>query len=359
MRVLKLAVLVTLLVSFALVARPAMAGNANACTVDPPSGPVGTTFAIACGGFTPGGTTNIYAVEPDGRASGINIYGFFPTVVKADAGGVAAFAFITDFPALFSVPPGDYTFVVQQLGLAGAIAVEDHVTVTVKSKEISLVYASLDVSVDDYVASFSGSGFDAWEPVNIWVTPPPARNCSGLGIDQLTLGALGADGSSLWSGPGTVKADGAGNIAFTIVFFPSACIGEYHVTARALGSGYGAEAAFNIGGRTVIESGGAWITVTPNSVPANDTGLVISGYGFPAYTTLTCWFTRPDGRVLSFINANPKTDGGGSFATGAALDNFPPYTTTDPGTWYVTCATADHSYLAITWFSVFGLTSDP
>lgn len=358
MRIVKLLALAVLLVTFAFFSRSAQAAD-GACTADPPIGPIGTVFTITCGGFTPGVYTNIYAVEPDGRASGVNIYGFFPTTVRASESGWVTFNFITEFPAFFSVPPGDYTFVVHQLGLANTIVYEDKVTVTVDSKAISLVGASLQVTVNGRVATFSGAGYAPGEAVNIWVTQPPAANCSGLGIDQLTLGALGADASSLWFGPGTVKADGAGQIGFTIVFNASACIGEYHVTARALGSGNGAEAVFTIDGNEVTPSGGAWIEVNPHEVVSYGSALTITGYGFPSFTTVNCWFTRPDGRVLSFINVNPKTDAGGSFATGAVLDDFPPDTSTDPGTWYATCATADRAYLATTWFTVFGLTSDP
>lgn len=365
MRLLKLVAFATLLVSFALVARPAMAESANDCVTDPSSGPVGTNFYIACGGFTPGVTVSVYAVEPDGRASGSGYYGFLPTLVRASQGGVAAFTFYTEFPGFSSLPPGPYTIVVQETGLGKSIIHEDHVSVTVQSRAITLSGATLNVALNDRVATFNGGGFAPFEPVNIWVTQPGGANCSGFGIDELTLAALAGDGATIWDGPGTVKATASGQIGFTIIFNERACIGEYHVTARALGSGNGAEVAFVINGNSVTASGGAWITVSPSSVPAYRSSFVVTGYGFPSYTTVNCWFTRPDGRVLDFLNLNAKTDAGGSFAANGKLDDTPPFagaepvTATDPGTWYATCATPSHAYLATTWFTVYGLTSDP
>lgn len=357
MRLLKLAVVLGAIVALALIAHPASAAGSD-CWVDPAAAPVGTVFTISCWGFTPNTWTNVYAVEPDGRASGIDTYGFFPTNVKSDGGGYATFYFVTEYPAYFSVPVGHYTFVVQELAPGGIrLAQEAHVEVQSRAESYSGAY--LEATVDGRYVSFWGWGFAPWEAVNTWVTQPPGAECSGIGIDQLSLGALGTDGSSLWSGPQTVKADGAGNIAFTVTFNSRACIGEYHVTARALGSGRAAEAKFTINGDAVTESGGAWIWVDPDSVPTYNSSFTVYGAGFPANSGVNCWFTRPDGRVLDFINQNATTDAGGSFATGAYLDDFPPYTSSEPGMWYVTCATPDHSYLAIATFWAHGLTTDP
>ena len=190
------------------------------------------------------------------------------------------------------------------------------------------------------------------------VTQPDGAKCSGLGIDQLNLGALGAGSSSLWSGPETVKADANGDIAFSMHFNASACIGEYFVTVRGPATWIAGETSFVINGDAVTESGDGWIKVT-DMVPAYDSLLEIWGGGFHPNETLNCWFTRPDGRVLSFINVNPKTDASGSFYTHAVLDDFPPYTSTDPGTWHVTCATADRAHLNIASFTVYGLESAP
>lgn len=359
MRSLKLAGLIAALVAVAFISRPAYAGSNN-CSVSPSaSGEVGTVFTISCWGFSPNTWTNVYAVEPDGRASGIDVYGFFPTLVKSDGAGYATLYFVTEFPGFFSAPVGHYTFVVQQLGLGNSIVVEDHVDIDVQSRPESYSGAYLSATQDGRSVSFSGWGFGPYENVNVWVTQPDGSKCSGLGIDQLSLAALGGGGSSLWIGPSTVKADTAGNIAFTIDFQSSACIGDYVVTVRSPSSGRAAEASFTINGDPVTATGGAYITVSPNQVPSYNSFFTVSGWGFPANTVVNCWFTRPDGRVLGFISQNPKTDAGGAFSTGAFLDDFPPYTSSEPGTWYATCATPNRSDLATTWFTVYALESDP
>jgi hypothetical protein len=261
MRFVKVAVVLAALVALALVPHSALAGG-NLCVADPASAPVGTDINITCSGYSANTWINVYAVEPDGRASGIDIYGFFPTNIKTNAAGVAAFRFTTEFPGAFSAAVGKYTFVVQQIGLGHTILVENHVDVTVAARAENYTGAFLTSTVDSSPASgsdvaFVGGGFDPFENVNTWVSQPAAANCSGLGIDQLSLGALGTNSSSLWSGPGTVKADAAGDIAFSVHFNPSACIGVYTLTARALGSGRAAESSFTIDGKSVTASKGS------------------------------------------------------------------------------------------------------
>lgn len=362
---LKLVAVIAFVLALMVVALPARAESGSwVCAVSPGSGPIGTTFGIACTGFSPNTILNVYAVEPDGRASGLNIYGFFPTDIKTDSTGTAGFSFVTEIPGLFSVPTGPYTFVVHEIGLGNTVKAEAHIPITVTAKPEdhiggTLVATEVSHTNDGTTMSFTGSGYAPFDQVNPWVTSPEATHCSGLGIDQLTLGALGAGGSSLWAGPQTVKADAGGNIAFAMLFRPAACIGTYTVTVRSPGSGIAAEASFPITGLSVTETGGASISVSPSKVVTFGSFLTISGSGFPAQTGVNCWFTRPDGRVLSFINVDTKTDVGGSFGAGAVLDDFPPYTSTDPGVWHVTCATPDRSALAITSFTAVGLISDP
>lgn len=341
---------------------PVNAGGKD-CIVDPSRAPVGTNFHITCFGFDPHGpVANIYATEPDGRASGLNIYGFFPQNVKVAADGSVSFTFVTEIDPLFSVGLGPYTFVVQQLvhNGGGVIAHEEHAQLMVQGRPEAHVGASLSASVVDYDASFFGSGYAPFEFVNIWVTQPPASSCSGLGIDQLTLGTLAGNGSSLWNGPGTVKADAGGNIAFAIIFRSSACVGTYGVTARGISTGNAGEAFFTISKHAEGPSGNAFVAVDPNSVVAIHSRVNVEGFGFPANSFVSCWFTRPDGRVLSFISFDVKTDGGGSFGATATLDDFPPFTSTEPGTWIVTCANnPDHRILAMNSFTVHALPSDP
>jgi hypothetical protein len=361
---LKLSALLFILAAFVLTAAPAQAVSGSwVCTVSPGHGPVGTTFGIGCSGFSPNTILNVYAVEPDGRASGLNIYGFFPTSIKTDSSGAAGFRFVTEIPGFSSVPPGTYIFVVHELAPGGGIASEAHIPVVVDSSPRPLVGAilqqvgSTQQGLDD-IRSFVGTGFAPFEAVNIWVTQPPASQCSGLGIDQLTLGTLPGNGSSLWKGPGTVKADASGTIAFTIDFHVSNCTGQFWVSAHALGSGIGAETSIWFTGLPVGPTN-ALVFVSPDPVPAFHSFHVVSGTGFPANTGVNCWYTRPDGRVLSFIDVNAKTDSSGSFSVGSTLDDFPPFTSTEPGMWAVTCATPDHSVLGIGRFMVVGLLSDP
>lgn len=351
-----------LLAAAALLAAPAQAVTGNwFCTVTPGTGPVGTVFHVACSGFTPGATANIYAVEPDGRASGLNIYGFFPTNVKVDKTGALAFNFVTEFPGFFSVPPGDYTFVIQELvpDGGGQIAVLAKIPITVTSPTVNLGGALLIATpAEGTFFTIVGTGFAPFEAVNIWITQPPAAQCSGLGIDQLTLAALAGNGSSLWVAPGTVKADNAGDISFTVLFRPSACRGEHTISVRALGSGAGAAVTVlvNATGPTFEN---ALVLVTPSMVPMYHSFHLVSGSFFPPNTGVNCWYTRPDGRVLGFINVNAKTDSAGNFTVGNTLDDFPPFTSTEPGLWTVTCATPDKSAIGTGTFTVFGMAPDP
>lgn len=345
--------------ALAIIAAPASAAPNAVCIANPGAAPVGSVFHIACSGYSPNTTVNIYAVEPDGRTSGLNIYGFFPTIAKTDSSGTAGFAFRTEAPGVFSVPPGDYTFVMQELAPGGGVAVLGQITVTVQSSDRPLVGAVLVASkVGTRTFAIAGFGWAPGEGVNIWVTQPPGTQCSGLGIDQLTLGALPGNGSSLWTAPGTVRADASGNIGFTIAFRPSACTGDYTISARALGSGIGAEVTVTVSGSTVVDTG-ALVFVNPSSVPAFRSRHTVSGTGFPANTGVNCWYTRPDGRVLFFINANATTDASGSFAVSNSLDDFPPFTSTEPGWWTVTCATTSRSALGEARFLVYALMSDP
>ncbi len=357
MRYLTVAAIALAIALLGLVAPPAQA--AGGCWVSPDSSAeVGTTFSISCDGYMPNVWGNIYAVEPDGRASGINIYGFFPASFKANENGSVTFDFVTEFDGFAGVPIGHYTFVVQQLALGGATYNEQHVSIDVQSRAESNNTAELTNTVDGRDVMFWGRGFDAFEQANVWVSQPDGAKCSGLGIDQLSLGTLRGDGSSLWAGPGTVKADAYGEIAFSIHFRESACIGEYFVTVRGPSTWTAAETSFVINGNSVTESGDAWLKVS-DMVPAYQSLVDISGGGYHPNEILNCWFTRPDGRVLSFINVDPKTDASGSFHVQAALDDFPPYTSTEPGTWHVTCATPDRAHLNIATFTVYGLESAP
>lgn len=354
-----------LILAALLTAAPAQAVSGSAmCMSDPATGPVGTVFAISCAGFSPNTILNMYGVEPSGRASGLNIYGFLPSSAKTDGTGTANFKFVTEIPGFTAVPPGDYIIVVHELSIGGGVAAEVHLPITVQSAQHPLVGALLaatfDKSDSDHVLWYTvdGMGYVPGEAVNIWVTQPPAAQCGGLGIDQLTLGNLAGNGSSLWTAPGTVWADKFGNIEFSIGFRTSACRGEHIVSARSPSSHIGGQVSIVVTGFSV-PAANAQVTVNPGQVPAWKSFHVVSGTGFPANTGVNCWYTRPDGRSLFFIAFNAKTDNTGSFAAGSSLDDFPPYTSTIPGTWWVTCATPNQSVLGETSFQVFALMSDP
>ncbi len=369
---LKILLILAIFAALVLVAAPAQASTGSfVCVASPGSGPVGTVFGISCSGFTPGRISNIYAVEPDGRASGLNIYDFFPTSVKASSTGVVAFSFMTEEPGFFSVPPGKYIFVVQELvpDGGGAVNIRAQVPVTVESRADPLLGAVMASSfagvTKDPISNgpeqwfnIAGTGFVPGEAVNIWVTQPPAATCSGLGIDQLTLGVLAGNGSSVWEAPGTVKADSSGTIAFQIGFRPSACMGTYIISAHALGSGIGGEIGVQLHDTPIPETN-AVVVVSPSSVPAFNSVHTVSGTGFPANTGVSCWYTRPDGRVLFFIGFSAHADASGSFSVKNILDDFPPFTSTEPGMWSVTCANSSHSSIGTTKFLVFGLMADP
>ncbi|MGE5140761.1 MAG: hypothetical protein ACM3JD_14930, partial [Rudaea sp.] len=76
-RTLRYLTIFALLAAVVILAAPAQASTGDvACTVSPSDGVVGDVFVITCSGFSPNSTAiNVYAVEPDGRASGLNIYG--------------------------------------------------------------------------------------------------------------------------------------------------------------------------------------------------------------------------------------------------------------------------------------------
>lgn len=370
---LKLLILLLVLASFGLIASPAQAAKGSwVCAVSPGSGPVGTTFTIACSGFTPNRTVNIWANEPDGRTSGLNIYGFFPTNVGVDGKGVVTFNFATMIPGFFAVGAGDYIFTIRQPTLdgGGASDVIAMVTVHVRGstgvlKGATLSSKSLGFQRDPFSVGplqqfeIMGTGFVPGENANVWVTQPPAAFCSGLGIDQLTLGTLAGNGSSIWSAPGTVSADGSGDIDFVISFRPSACVGVYQVSVRAPRSGIGGFTNVTVTGKGAPTGGNGTITVTPDRVLAFHSLHTVSGSGFPADTNLNCWYTRPDGRVLFFINFNASTDASGSFSVQSVLDDFPPFTSTEPGWWHVTCATPSQSASGVGKFLVVQGFVDP
>lgn len=350
-----------------LLATPAQAAGAK-CWSDPTSGPPGTSFYIWCSGFSPNIHVNVYVVEPDGRAvSAAQITGFTSNVggasILTDLAGNAAFWWHSAGGGNqgFAHQIGTWTWVVHELGPGNTVVAQGTTSVTIESVAAPLSGAKLYASTSDWMTwSFTGSGFARDETVNVWVSLP--ANCSG----RLNVEAALADEPAIqglfdgFVGPSNVKADEGGNIAFTIVFSSRACRGFYTVSARALGSGAGAEVTIEVRGGSVAESVGASLTVVPDSVDALNSNITLLGSGFGASTVVNCWATRPDGRT--FKVGDVKTDAGGSFALTAhasGMDSFAPYASEEPGWWAATCRAPSNGTTAIARFLVYGLTSDP
>lgn len=360
-----LLVLMTLVLGLALTAAPAQAGGAS-CWADPTAGPPGTTFGIYCSGFSPFANVNAYVVEPDGRAvSAGQVIGL--SVIKASSSGSVSFAWHSQdgsqelpFGGAFAHQIGNWTWVVRELGPAQSVVAEGQTTVTVKSKDAPQSGAWLDAKSSDWMTWwFTGGGFAPNETVNVWVTLPP--NCSG----RDNVEAASADDPYIqglfdgFFGPTNVKADEGGSIGFSVVFSSRACLGNYAVTAHALGSGAGSIVWFEVKGKEVATSGGTWITANPNDVDALNPLLTLFGYGWEPYEVVSCWTTRPDGRA--FPVGNVKADASGSFALdihASGFDSFSPYASEEPGMWSATCNAQDGD-TALTSFMVHALTSDP
>lgn len=369
-RVLLLA-LVAVLVGLAL-ASPTQAAGAS-CWSDPVSGPPGTSFYIYCAGFSANTHLNTYVVEPDGRAvSGGQVTGFASNLgngdILTDAYGEANFVWHSQdggqalqFGGSFSHQLGAWTWVVHELGSNQSVVAQGKTTVVVQANAYDTSGAALDVTTNDHQTFWVyGSGFWRDEIVNVWVTLPAA--CSG----RANVEAAGADDPAIqglydgFSGPSNVKADEEGNIVFPLEFSSRACLGWYSVTARALGSGYGAIADFEVKGDAVTETLDRWIQVTPDSVSALNPWVTVDGGGWDAWEGINCWSTRPDGRTFSL--GTVTADGSGYFSWSGHLsnnDSFSPFASEEPGMWYVTCRSPGDGHTALTSLWVMALASDP
>ncbi|MCG3139733.1 MAG: hypothetical protein HDKAJFGB_00651 [Anaerolineae bacterium] len=362
-----------ILLCVTLAGQPAFADNDAQCAADPVSGPPGTKFDITCTGFMPNTHVNAYVVEPDGRAiSGIQVVGFTSNIgngsILTDAQGAAHFVWQSEDGTheltgggSFAHQLGNWTWVVHQLGAAQSIVVNAQVQVTIESANWEQVGATLNATSSHWSAfHFSGNGFWRDEYVNLWVTLPP--NCSGRGNVE---GASADDPyyQGLFDGffgPNTVKANERGEISFDLVFTAHACRGEYHATAYAPGSGYGAITAFQVSGDVVTNSSNRRIIAAPTNVDALNPILTILGGAWDANQTVSCWSTRPDGRTFDL--GTVISDAGGNFALDTHLsgfDSLTPYASEEPGVWSITCRPTNGGGAALTNVTVHALTSDP
>lgn len=352
-------------------ASPTRAAGAS-CWSDPVSGPPGTSFYFYCAGFSPNTHLNTYVVEPDGRAvSGGQVSGFASNLgngdILTDAYGEANFVWHSQggskvqFGGAFAHQLGAWTWVAHQLGTNQSIVAQAQTTVIVESKAYTTSGAMIDITTNDHKTFWvSGSGFWRDEIVNVWVTLP--GNCSG----RANVEPASADNPAIqgmydgFSGPSDVKADEEGNIVFPLEFTSRACRGWYAVTMRALGSGYGALASFEVKGDAIAEMGASWIQATPDTVNALNPWVAVSGSGWDAWEAINCWSTRPDGR--SFSLGTVTADAGGYFNWDGLLsdfDSFSPFASEEPGMWHVTCRAPGDGDTAMTSLWVVGLESDP
>lgn len=353
--------------------QPVSAAGGALCSADPVSGPPGTKFEMTCTGFAPRTYVNAYVVEPDGRAiGGGQVVGFASNVgngnILTDADGAAHFSWQSeagtrelDGGGSFAHQLGNWTWVVHQLGAASSVVLNGQVQLMIESANWEQVGASLNVASTHWTNfDFTGAGFWRDEYVNLWVTLPP--NCSGRANgegasadDPYYQGLL--DG---FFGPNTVKANERGEIVFTVVFTARACRGEYHATAYAPGSGYGAIAAFEVGGDAVSNSTAQRISTAPAALDALNPVLTILGSNWDGSAAVSCWSTRPDGRTFDL--GTVKADAGGSFAMDTHIsgyDSFAPDASEEPGVWSVTCRAVQTGDTALTNITVHALTVDP
>jgi hypothetical protein len=292
---------------------PAFAADTG-CAASPKSGPVGTTFALSASGFDPNTHLWLYAVEPDGTAFADQEFNAFGGDVKTNESGIASFTFssrLTVYGYPIDRALGEWTLVAQELGLGGTTVHEAHCSVTITSGAQQLLSgATLEVNPYEILvgtdAQVTGSGFGAFETVNLWVSPP--AGCSGFAftLPEVLYQKVGASAYA----QDNVKANGAGQIAYTLPTYSFfSCLGEWTLSAYAPGSGAGAEAEFELAGRTV--PGGATLSVDKSVGYSRGDTFLFTGSGFSANSVASCWTTRPEGTVR-FI-ANVATNGAGGF----------------------------------------------
>lgn len=373
------------------------AGGAN-CSADPSTIVIGGVVHITCSGFDPNTIVNSYVVEATGFSEvGLSNYAaclagqnaHSTDSSKTNELGNATFTWYTQdgkdscpFGSYngYANQLGTYTVVIQELDGKGGIKYAGTTNVTITGNGNTVTGALLGTNgpaISGGTLTVYGAGFAPNEAVNIWFTRP--QSCSGLG-DWYYTGVSAFD-PSLWtgggvSGAGSVKADSSG--AFSAVYLLSdghnayPCIGTWHVTAHALGSGRGGETTFEISGNAVSENAKVWTAearVPSNgNITANCTGkcgiaVHVYGSGFPAGSRVNCWFTRPDGTVYhgygveSYGTSSAPTVGADGTFSGLTLTYSAnvTYQGEQPGTWAVTCGTPDGKYVGIAHFVVYPL----
>lgn len=343
----------------------ALAATAQ-CTADPVHGRPGTVFSFVCSGFSPNTWVNVWTVDPSGVAqSGNNAIGSVDNT-KTDEQGVARFSWVS--PAhetgwYFATELGDWLWYANEL-CNGQPCIVGSAKVQIDSGGEVVSGANLAVTPNPvllgdneigYVTfGINGSGFAPYEYVNLWLTQPELCDRSAFSFSMSAMDI------------GTVKADGSGSFSTGYPLSVYNCVGNYTVTARALGSGRGAEAPFLLQGNGIKGTYGDTNTlvVSPDRV-VGDLGLfaaafTVSGSGYEPNEPISCRTTRPDSRGAFPFFGKANEDGTLSLTTGGfAVDSYWPYYAAQTGLWRVTCHGDKSGVTQFGQFTVVGDVVDP
>lgn len=344
----------------------AYAGTAAHCIADPTHGRPGTIFTFVCSGFSPNTLVNVWSVDPSGVAQSGQESAGAPESIKTDEQGVARFSWAS--PAhetgwYFAAELGNWLWYVNQL-CNGKACIVGSAGIHIDSGGEGVSGANLAVTPNPVYLShnqigyvtfgINGSGFAPYENVNLWLTQPAMCDRSAFAYSMSAIDL------------GTAKADRSGSFSTATAFSVYNCVGNYTITARALGSGRGAEAAFALRGNSGTGTFGDTNTlvVSPDHVAA-DLGLftpafTVSGPGFEANEPISCRTTRPDSRgSFPFFG---KANGDGILnvtASGFAVDSYWPNYSAQVGVWRVTCHGDKSGVTQFGQFTVVGGVVDP
>jgi hypothetical protein len=345
-------VFVAVLFLAAMLALPQSSASAasNSCVSNPTSGPPGTVFTVTCAGFVPNEMFTFWMTEPDGHAFAAPImYGPADSTYKASSGGLATVVVYSQgYGGSVSLALG--TWAVTMKGSSN-IAIGTF-TVTGGTKGVS--GASLSADAKGLV---TGSGFAPGEQVSVWVDFPNG-DCSGeWNIYDTFFGNIpGLSNIAL----GNIKASAGGTFAFQFLLpFNDWCRGTYHIVARGMTSGLGADTWWTTPNGSITEN--ATLVATPSSVVARGGLITFTGTGYDPNSQLNCWETSPQGQAIP--SDAGKTDSAGnvtiSFHTGTGTpDGFYLSSEGALGQWYYTCRDgAGNTGIAPFW--VYGDVVDP
>ena len=329
--------LVAVLFLLTLVAVPhttTLAAADATCVADPASGPVGTTFVITCGGYTPNSYVYAYLVEPSGAAVTL----FADTgAIKVNEKGFITYSQKSQFDDKWTLQIGTWSFVAEELGLAKSVLHRGETKFTITGNGEGVSGAKLSASPTTInkptqaiktfslppltihalnwsePVTLSGSGFKPYEIVSFWIEPA-GGGCASM-TEHLSLEFREVVPSVyslsekiqvndyIYDGFGAQpfvdeKADASGNVTSNILFSAIACEGQWRVVARGNSSWHGAETWVTVIGNAVETN--AWLEASPSSASAMFARIQFSGSGFGANEHVSCWLTSPQGRTLPY-----------------------------------------------------------